>query len=106
MNQGARLETRRLQRGGQQGVPLEAITAAPGVHQLGLDVGDVQPDGPAQQDAQVLEGDVQHVLLMHGAQHIQARRALALIGDAPQIGRLGPTSALPTRDSGRLLPGG
>ena len=48
--QAKQLETERFEHGGEERVLLEAISAAPRCHQLGLQVGEVQRDSATEQD--------------------------------------------------------
>src|SRR5262249_24611719 len=79
-------EAQRLQGRRQQGVLLEAVAAAPAAHQLRLQALQVEQDRPAQEDAQVLEGDVRGVGEVERVQHRKGRRAVARVADARQVG--------------------
>ena len=80
------LETEGTQRGGEQRVLLEAIAAAPAVHELGLQAGKIDADRPAEEDIKVLERDVRRMREMQCTERRERGRARALIGDARKIG--------------------
>ena len=80
------LEPEGTQRGGEQRVLLEAIAAAPAVHELGLQAGKIDADRPAEEDIQILERDVRRMRDMQSTERRERGLARALIGDARKIG--------------------
>jgi hypothetical protein len=74
-----RFKTEALEHSGEQGGMLEAIAAAAGDDQFGLEPLQVKPHGPAQQDIEILKGDVSYV----GVEGFGERRIGAEGGSMP-----------------------
>ena len=78
-------EPQALQDGLEQRVLLEAVASASAGHDLGLQRSQVERDGPAQQDVEVLERDRRHVRCVQRGQRVERRLARSNVADAREV---------------------
>ena len=84
--EGVGLESELGEDGEEQGVLLEAVAAAAVVDELALEGGELEVDGAAEEDVEVLERDGLDVRGHDRVQGVEGRRARPVIADAREVG--------------------